>query len=144
VAEDERIALDLVGEEGDRTADRIEVARIIEARTREILEKLGEQIEKGSNGLRLPAGLVLTGGGALLAGTADLGREVLGLPVRVATPSGVGGLTDGLLSPAYSTSIGLLCWAARVVTAHEPVRYESAPAGGSLGRVRDWFRTLFP
>jgi len=94
--------------------------------------------------MRLPAGLVLTGGGALLAGTADLGREVLGLPVRVATPSGVGGLTDGLLSPAYSTSIGLLCWAARVVTAHEPVRYESAPAGGSLGRIREWFRTLFP
>jgi cell division protein FtsA len=144
VAEDERIALDLVGEEGDRTADRIEVARIIEARTREILEKLGEQIEKGSNGMRLPAGLVLTGGGALLAGTADLGREVLGMPVRVATPAGVGGLTDGLLSPAYSTSIGLLCWAARVVTAHEPVRYESAPAGGSLGRIREWFRTLFP
>ena len=71
---------------------------------------------------------------------ADLGREVLGMPVRVATPSGVGGLTDGLLSPAYSTSIGLLCWAARVVTAHEPVRYESAPAGGSLGRIREWFR----
>ncbi len=144
VSEDERIALDLVGEEGDRMADRIEVARIIEARTREILEKLGEQIEKGSHGMRLPAGLVLTGGGALLAGTADLGREVLGMPVRVATPSGVDGLTDGLLSPAYSTSIGLLCWAARVVTAHEPVRYESAPAGGSLGRLREWFRTLFP
>ena len=38
------------------------------------------------------------------------------MPVRVAVPGGVGGLTDGLLSPAYSTSMGLLLWAARVVT----------------------------
>jgi len=69
---------------------------------------------------------------------------VLGIPVRVATPTGVGGLTDGLLSPAYSTSMGLLLWAARVVTAHEPQRYESAPPGGSLGKAREWLRTLFP
>ncbi len=103
---DEEISLDLMGEEGDRTALRLDVAEIIEARTREMFEKLGEQMAKGSHGNRLPAGLVLTGGGSLLAGTATLGREVLGMPVRVATPAGIGGLTDGLLSPGYATSIG--------------------------------------
>ena len=144
VIPDEEISLDLMGEEGDRTALRIDVAEIIEARTREIFEKLGEQMSKGSHGHRLPAGLVLTGGGSLLAGTAHLGREVLGIPVRVATPTGIGGLTDGLLSPAYSTSMGLLLWAARVVTQHEPQRYESAPSSGSLGKAREWLRTLFP
>jgi cell division protein FtsA len=144
VLPDEEISLDLMGEEGDRTALRLDVAEIIEARTREIFEKLGEQMAKGSHGNRLPAGLVLTGGGSLLAGTATLGREVLGMPVRVATPAGIGGLTDGLLSPGYATSMGLLLWAARVVTAHEPHRYESAPTGGSLGKAREWLRTLFP
>ena len=59
-------------------------------------------------------------------------------------PAGVGGLTDGLMTPAYSTSIGLLLWAARVVTAHEPQRYESAPAGGLAGQAREWLRALFP
>ena len=53
-------------------------------------------------------------------------------------------LTDGVLSPGYATSMGLLLWAARVVTAHEPHRYESAPTGGSLGKAREWLRTLFP
>ncbi len=144
VIPDEEISLDLMGEEGDRTALRIDVAEIIEARTREIFEKLGEQMSKESHGHRLPAGLVLTGGGSLLAGTAHLGREVLGIPVRVATPTGIGGLTDGLLTPAYSTSMGLLLWAARVVTQHEPQRYESAPSGGSFGKAREWLRTLFP
>jgi cell division ATPase FtsA len=66
------------------------------------------------------------------------------MPVRVASPTGVGGLTDGLLAPAYSTSIGLLQWAARVVTTAEPQRYESAPAAGAAGRMRDWVRGLFP
>ena len=66
------------------------------------------------------------------------------MPVRVASPSGVGGLTDDLLTPAYSTSIGLLLWGAEALDATEPGRYESAPVGGSLGRVRDWLRALFP
>ena len=46
---DEEIPLDLMGEDGDRTALRLEVAEIIEARTREIFEKLGEQMAKGSH-----------------------------------------------------------------------------------------------
>ena len=141
---DEEVPVELVGEGQSRTAKRVDVAAIIEARMRELFEKLGEAMAAGGHGQRLPAGLVLTGGGSLLTGCAELGREVLGIPVRVATPAGVGGLTDGLMTPAQATSIGLLLWAARVVTAHEPQRYESAPANGSMGRVRDWFKTLFP
>jgi cell division protein FtsA len=140
---DEEIPIEPLGDRARRSAPRSEVAMIIEARMRELFEKLGEGMSMGTT-QRLPAGLVLTGGGSMLAGTADLGREVLGIPVRVATPAGVGGLTDGILTPVYSTSIGLLQWAARVVTSHEPVRYESAPAGGSFGRMRDWLRQLFP
>jgi cell division protein FtsA len=140
---DEEIPVEVLGDGARRTAPRTEVAMIIEARMRELFEKVGESMARGA-GQRLPAGLVLTGGGSLLAGTADLGRTVLGIPVRVATPAGVAGLTDGILTPVYSTSIGLLQWAARVVTTHEPVRYESAPAGGSLGKMRDWLRQLFP
>ena len=141
---DEEVPVELVGEDQTRTAKRADVALIIEARMRELFEKLGEAMAAGGHGQRLPAGLVLTGGGALLSGCAELGREVLGIPVRVAIPTGVGGLTDGLLMPSQATSIGLLLWAARVVTAHEPQRYESAPVNGSVGRVRDWFKTLFP
>ena len=54
----------------------------------------------------LPAGIILTGGGAQLAGTAELGREVLQMPVRVAGPSGIGGLIDTIQDPAYSTCVG--------------------------------------
>ena len=80
---------------------------------REVFEKIGEELQRAGAIGMLPAGLVLTGGASQLAGTAALGREVLDMPVRVAGPSGVGGLTDHLLTPAYSTSIGLLLWGAQ-------------------------------
>ena len=62
----------------------------------------------------LPAGLILTGGGAQLSGIAELGRDVLQMPVRVVAPTGVGGLTDSILTPAYATAIGLLQWGASI------------------------------
>ena len=92
----------------------------------------------------LPAGLILTGGGAQLAGIAELGREVLEMPVRVVGPTGVGGLTDSILTPAYATSIGLLQWGASMLDEGEPPRYESAPANGVLGRIRSAVKSMLP
>ena len=59
------------------------------------------------------------------------------MPVRVAAPTGIGGLVDTLLTPAYSTGVGLLQWGATTLVDGEPMRYESAPAMGGLGRIRD-------
>ena len=81
----------------------------------------------------LPAGLVLTGGAAQLAGAARLGREVLQMPVRVAGPSGVSGLTDHLLTPAYSTSLGLLMWGAQTVHGDELARVRIGARAGRPG-----------
>ncbi|MDQ3937692.1 MAG: cell division protein FtsA [Chloroflexota bacterium] len=139
----EQVEVETLGE-GGRTASRLELAQIIEARMREVFEKIADQMARAGSAGRLPAGLVLTGGAAELTGAAQLGREVLQMPVRVAGPSGVGGLTDDLLTPAFSTSLGLLLWGARQVRGEEPLRYESAAAPGVINRMRDWFRGLFP
>ena len=111
---------------------------------RELFEKIGEQISAHASAHRLPAGLVLTGGGSQLAGVADVGREVLGIPVRVAVPAGVGGLTDHLLTPSYATAIGLLLWAARVVKEQDMQRYEPPPVAVGWSRMRDVVRRFFP
>jgi cell division protein FtsA len=144
VEPEELINVESLGEERGRTVQRAEVCAIIDARMRELFEKLGEEIAAAGHGGILPAGLVLTGGASQLAGIAELGRDVLQMPVRVASPAGVGGLVDHLLTPAFSTSIGLLMWGARAVTEGDGGRYESAPAGGVLGRLREWVRSLFP
>jgi cell division protein FtsA len=142
IGEDEQIGVATLGEDAGRTVSRLEVCQIIEARMRETFELLRTEMQQAGSGM-LPAGLILTGGASQLAGVAELGREVLQIPVRIASPTGVGGLVDTLLTPAYATSIGLLQWGAGTLDA-EPLRYESAPALGGLGRLRDAIRSIFP
>jgi cell division protein FtsA len=143
VSPDEMVNVSMLGEAAGRTVSRLEICQIIEARMRETFELLRAEIRLAGDGI-LPAGVVLTGGAAQLGGAAALGREVLDMPVRVAGPTDVGGLTDNILNPAYSTAIGLLLWGAKSLAGGEGSRFESAPAGGAVGRVRDALRNLFP
>ena len=143
VANDEVIAVSTLGEAAGRTIRRIDVCRIIEARMREAFQMIAAEMRSTGEGM-LPAGLVLTGGASQLAGAAALGREVLNMPVRVAGPLDIGGLTDNILNPAYSTAFGLLYWGANGLESSDRGPYAPAPAGGLLGRVRDAARTLFP
>ena len=111
---------------------------------RETYELLKEEMKRAGQGM-LPAGLIITGGGAQLAGAAELGREVLEMQVRVSGPTGMGGLTDTISDPPYATAVGLLRWGANQVAAGEPLQYETTPGGsGLLSRVRDGIRNLFP
>jgi cell division protein FtsA len=142
IGEDEAINVAILGEEAGRTVSRLEVSQIIEARMRETFELLRNEIRAAGVGM-LPAGVILTGGAAQLSGAAELGREVLEMPVRIAAPAGISGLVDTLLNPSYSTAVGLLEWGATSLAAGEP-RYESAPVGGGLGRLRDAIRSIFP
>jgi cell division protein FtsA len=143
VGEDEEISVSVLGEAAGRTVSRLEVCQIIEARMRETFELLRNEV-RAAGVRQLPAGIVLTGGAAQLSGIAELGREVLEMPVRVAAPAGIGGLVDTLLTPGYSTGVGLLQWGATSLAGGEPLRYESAPAMGGLGRLRDALRSIFP
>ena len=143
IEEGEQIPVSVLGDDAGRTVDRLEVCRIIEARVREMFELLRNEMRRSGHGM-LPAGVILTGGGSQLAGTAEVGRDVLEMPVRIAAPSGITGLTDTILTPVYATSVGLLRWGATSISMGEPSRYESAPAAGGLGRLKDAIRSIFP
>ena len=86
---------------------------IIRARVEEIIKLILLEMPNSEYETLVPAGLVLTGGSSNLAGIAALGRDILQLPVRVGTPTNIGGITDTLYDPAYATSVGLLLWAAK-------------------------------
>ena len=96
--EDEEISVSVLGEEAGRTVSRVELCQIIEARMRETFELLRGEMARSGHGM-LPAGIILTGGASLLAGTAELGREVLQMPVRVTGPAGISGLVDTIQDP---------------------------------------------
>ena len=137
-------SIEIIDDGVARPARKSDVTEIIDARMRELFEKIGEEISANASTHSLPAGLVLTGGGSQLADVAAIGRDVLDIPVRVAKPEGVGGLTDHLLTPSYSTAIGLLLWAARVVTTEDLRRYEPPPRSQNWDRMRDVVKRFFP
>lgn len=58
---------------------------------------------------RLPrAGVVLTGGGALLDGLSECAQEIFGCRVRVGVPRGFAGLTEPVSGAGWSVACGLV------------------------------------
>ncbi len=65
---------------------RGDLKKITEARITEIFEEVGKELKKIARFGLLPAGVVLTGGGAKSPGLVDFTRKKMGLPCRVGFP----------------------------------------------------------
>jgi cell division protein FtsA len=136
---EETVRVNVFGGDGQNQISRQFLSEIIEARTEEIFEIILKEIKRsGYDGL-LPAGIVLCGGTAELPGIRDLGRDVLGLPVRVGEPQELQGLVDTLQSPAFATSLGLLNWGIR----HDLPRLTQQPTNNSL-KMPAWLKLFLP
>lgn len=140
---DETIELPATPGQGSRRAKRELLAHIIQERLDEILGLVQQGVEEaGFTGSRLPAGAVLTGGGAQVAGVLELAREVLAMPVRLGIPNrGVSGLVDSVAAPRYAVPVGLALWAARQRLAGTVET--SASVERLLGPVRRWLQDFF-
>jgi cell division protein FtsA len=96
------------GEDLPSKVQRADLAYIVHARVAEMFELILKEAKRsGYDGL-LKAGIVLTGGSSQLPGIKTIAGDVLRLPVRVAHPENISGVSDTLKNPAYSTSVGLL------------------------------------
>jgi cell division protein FtsA len=86
------------------------LAYIIEARMEEILEAVNWEIENSGCAEKLSAGIVLTGGGAMLQNLSQLIRKKTGYDVRIGLPDQhLDEETESqYLQPEYSTAIGLV------------------------------------
>jgi cell division protein FtsA len=88
------------------------LGEIIEARMSELLEMAKSAINEAGV-QRLPAGVILTGGGAMLPGAIELAQEVFELPVRLGKPIETSGWSDQVETPQFATVVGLLRFALR-------------------------------
>lgn len=102
-----------VGEQKRRQLARTILAEIIEARVEEILSLVDREIIRSGYAESIAAGVVLTGGVALLPGIREVAEQVFDMPVRIGVPTGLGGLADVVQNPMYSTAAGLLLHAQR-------------------------------
>jgi len=90
-----------------RTIERKELNRIIEARVNEIIKNVWSQIQNSGYAQALNAGIVITGGGALLRDLPQYIRNETGKEVRLADAKAWINPADKSLSPADSCVIGL-------------------------------------
>jgi cell division protein FtsA len=90
-----------------------DLSDIIRVRIEEMLRLIILELPQSDYRKLIPAGLVITGGGANLPGIAELGQKVTRMPVRLGLPMKLNGVSDVLENPAYATGVGLLMWKLR-------------------------------
>ncbi|GAB1483835.1 cell division protein FtsA [Treponema sp.] len=105
---DEEVIVPGVGGRPPLPIPRSQICRIIQPRMEEIFNLAKEKLDKLSLARPLGGGIVLTGGGSQLVGTAELAAHIFQMPVRVGVPMSVGGLVEEYRSPVYSTAVGLV------------------------------------
>lgn len=137
------------GSEQATKVQRTELVNIIEARAEEILMMVQQEIKRSGYDAMLPAGIVLTGGGAQLPGIRDLAANILNLPVRVARPEKMVGMTDQISSPAYATSVGLLNWGVLFSETHQVGTNERSGSNSNQRKseaegLKAWLRRILP
>lgn len=105
-ATDEAIEIPTVGGRPPRESTAQMLAAIIEPRVREIFELVVSELKSTEYSNRVPAGVVLTGGGARLACVSDVAEEVFGASARIGLPDRVSGSFDAVADPAFAAAVG--------------------------------------
>ncbi|KKR58491.1 MAG: Cell division protein ftsA [Candidatus Woesebacteria bacterium GW2011_GWC2_40_30] len=123
------------------------VEGIIRPRLNEIFSMVKLELEKEGIANRIPSGAIITGGGAETAGAVDSARRVLSVPVRIGVPKGVGGLIDDVITPSFSTCVGLLRYGAKARPAESLTSFSKKmklPSVGVFGKLIDNIKNLLP
>lgn len=97
-----------LGETDEVLSKKHVVEGIMVPRLEELMSMIGEYLEKKKLFTLVPAGLVLTGGGAQTILMTEVAKHTLKLPARLGIPVELQGLTGDLHAPSYATVIGLL------------------------------------
>ena len=144
VRPDEYIEVPSVGGREPRRLSRQLLAEICEPRMEEMLTLIDQELEKSGFKNTIGAGIVLTGGTALIQGCQELGEMIFGLPTRIGYPRNVGGLKDMVNSPKYATAVGLLCFGAEKEGGEQTfrIRNEGTPFNSILARMKKWFAEI--
>jgi len=140
VPKDEVIEVMSVGGREPRKLSRQVLAEICEPRVEEMLALVDQELIRSGMKNQIGAGVVLTGGTALIEGIQELGEQIFNLPTRIGYPDKVGGLKDVVNSPMYATAVGLLMFGAEKEGVEQRFRIRDENVFNRiLGRMRKWF-----
>jgi cell division protein FtsA len=112
-----------VGARQQRAIAQQVLSDILQPRAEEIIHFVRNEIRNAGYERQSGAGVVLSGGGALLSGLPELAEDILDLPVRIGTPQGfkdsqLSGMPQ-LQTPEFATVTGLILYGDRRRKIHD-------------------------
>lgn len=123
---------------GNKTFRHEDLVNIITARLEELIKEVATHTRRSRHGGQLVAGLVVTGGTALLPDLDLFLEQITEVPVRIGKPCGIQGLADMVQHPGCATGVGLVM---RGGSVSEPVENEQEEAG-VFARIMRWLREM--
>ncbi|HKY32756.1 MAG TPA: cell division protein FtsA [Candidatus Polarisedimenticolia bacterium] len=143
VDDHQTIEVPSVGGRKPRVLSRHILCEILQPRTEEIFNLLQEEIARAGYEESLTSGLVVTGGGAILEGVPEIAEQIFDLPVRRGSPTGIGGLVDGVSTPVFSTAVGLAMYGADAPAQTQRLTVPTFLLGKVGVKMKSWFSELF-
>lgn len=120
-----------------------DLSLIIEPRMEEIFTFVRREIVKSGYKDLLPAGAIITGGTIKMHGTVELAERILEMPVRRGIPTQVGGISDIIANPIYSTGVGLVQYGYSS-NGRGKIRIRDENIFGKVfDRMKNWFQEFF-
>ena len=113
------------------------MTNIVRARISEVFREINKELKKISKEKFLPAGIVLTGGGAKLPGIVELAKKEFRLPTRLGRPRGIAELEN---DPSLATVCGLVLLGQDL----EKTDKVSFPTSGIGSKLKKIFKIFIP
>lgn len=140
----------------EESLDNVSVKTIVDGiigpRLEELFKLVGDEVMKSTYFEQIPSGLVITGGGALTIGVSEMGKKIIGLPVRVGIPVGVTGLIDEILDPQFAATVGLILYGQKQGNKIKESSsfgdfgslFKGASLNNQMGKFKNFFKQFIP
>ncbi len=145
IHENRIISINGINDRGHKEISERNLALIIQARVEEIFDYVLWEIKKSNFADKLIAGIVVTGGGALLRDIDKLIEYHLHYPCRVGLPRErfAHGYSESLANPIFSTAVGLLLHGIQQADKHVPAEEETVQAHTETSKKANLLEKLF-
>jgi cell division protein FtsA len=140
---DETIKVPGVGDRAPRDLSRAALAEVVEPRYEELFALVQSELRRSGFEDLIPAGIVLTGGSSMMEGVVELAEEIFHAPVRLASPTGITGMSDVVSNPVYATGAGLLMYGFKQIELGQGRESRPASENTLLARIKNWFTGNF-
>jgi len=137
-----------LNEQVDSLSKKTLIEGIMVPRIKEVFVLIGKELQKNNLFPLIPAGFVLTGGGAETIGMVEVAKRTLNLPARIGKPMVLQGMIEDIHKPSFATSIGLLYYAKQKGSGKVASKTLNIKLPNSVGDVVkpivNFFKSLIP